>query len=116
MKFYLVPVGEVFIFQGENFTKSGPLTASAEVDGKTRMIPRSANVQLLNVMEPDAEKQEKEKLISSTDALNAAKQYHQACMSELENIQKELTPQLYDKLLENINTAYQNFKNSIEVR
>jgi len=44
VKFYLVPVGKTFIYKNETYTKSGPITASSELDGKNKMIPRSANV------------------------------------------------------------------------
>ena len=47
VKFYLVPVGKTFTYKDETYTKSGPITASSELDGKNKMIPRSANVVVL---------------------------------------------------------------------
>jgi hypothetical protein len=44
MKFAHLPPGQRFVFQGERYTKSGPLTATREQDGVVRMIPRSATV------------------------------------------------------------------------
>jgi hypothetical protein len=44
MKFPQVPLGRRFVFQGESYTKTGPMTAGKDSDGSQRMIPRSALV------------------------------------------------------------------------
>lgn len=44
MKFPLLPVGQRFAFEGEIYTKAGPMTARRERDGGQRLIPRSAAV------------------------------------------------------------------------
>ena len=46
MKFPQVPIGQRLLFQGEGYVKVGPLTARREGDGETRLIPRSALVEL----------------------------------------------------------------------
>lgn len=46
MKFPQVPIGQRLLFQGEAYVKVGPLTARRERDGQTRLIPRSALVEL----------------------------------------------------------------------
>lgn len=46
MKFPQVPIGQRLLFQGEGYVKVGPLTARRERDGETRLIPRSALVEL----------------------------------------------------------------------
>lgn len=46
MKFPQVPIGQRLWFQGEAHVKVGPLTARRERDGETRLIPRSAVVEL----------------------------------------------------------------------
>ena len=43
-KFSLLAIGETFEYQGERYTKSGPLIASRLENGSQRMIPRSAVV------------------------------------------------------------------------
>jgi len=48
MRFPQVQVGQQFTFQDKRYTKTGPLTASEEGTGRQRMIPRSAEVTLLN--------------------------------------------------------------------
>ena len=46
MKFPQVSIGQRLLFQGEGYVKVGPLTARRERDGETRLIPRSALVEL----------------------------------------------------------------------
>ncbi|MCU7846249.1 MAG: polysulfide reductase chain A [Candidatus Thiodiazotropha sp. (ex Monitilora ramsayi)] len=48
MRFPQVKVGQRFSFQGDDYTKTGPLTASREGTGEQRMIMRSAEVTLLD--------------------------------------------------------------------
>ncbi len=48
MRFPQVNVGQRFTYQGKPYTKTGPLTASEEGSGKQRMIPRAAEVTLLD--------------------------------------------------------------------
>lgn len=47
MKFSQVPVGQRFEFQGDVYTKTGPVTARDDRSGRSRMIPRSGEVSLL---------------------------------------------------------------------
>jgi hypothetical protein len=49
MRFPQVQIGQRFTYQGRQYTKSGPLTASEEGSGKQKMILRSAEVALLDV-------------------------------------------------------------------
>ena len=48
MRFPQVPIGQRFTFQGRQYTKTGPLTASEEHTGKQRLLPRSAEVALVD--------------------------------------------------------------------
>lgn len=48
MRFPQVKIGQRFSFQNEDYTKTGPLTASKEGSGEQRMIMRSAEVALLD--------------------------------------------------------------------
>lgn len=48
MRFPQVPIGQRFTFQGKQYTKTGPLTASEEHTGSQRLLPRSAEVILLD--------------------------------------------------------------------
>lgn len=44
MKFPQLPVGQRFVFQGEVYSKVGPVTARRERDGEQRLIARSAAI------------------------------------------------------------------------
>jgi len=44
MKFSKLEIGRVFDYQGNRYTKSGPLQAEDMATGKERMIPRAASV------------------------------------------------------------------------
>jgi hypothetical protein len=44
LKFTQVSLGQRFVYQGETLVKIGPLTATNERGGNTRLIPRSAVV------------------------------------------------------------------------
>ncbi|MCU7851444.1 MAG: polysulfide reductase chain A [Candidatus Thiodiazotropha sp. (ex Monitilora ramsayi)] len=48
MRFPQVRTGQRFAYQGMQYTKTGPLTASEEGSGEQRMIMRSAEVALLD--------------------------------------------------------------------
>jgi hypothetical protein len=47
MKFFQVPMGQRFAFEGEVYVKTRPLTAACETGGNDRLIRRSADVELL---------------------------------------------------------------------
>jgi hypothetical protein len=48
MRFPQVAIGQRFAYQGKHYTKNGPLTASEEGRAEQRMIPRSAEVILID--------------------------------------------------------------------
>lgn len=50
MRFPQVKTGQRFTYQGMQYTKTGPLTASEEGSGEQRMIMRSAEVTLLDAV------------------------------------------------------------------
>ena len=54
MRFPQVRIGQRFSYQGQEYTKTGPLTASEEGSGKQRMIMRAAEVRLLEAATDDA--------------------------------------------------------------
>jgi hypothetical protein len=49
MKFSQAPVGQRFEFEGQVYTKTGPITARDDRSGRSRMIPRSGEISLLGV-------------------------------------------------------------------
>ncbi|MGD9164923.1 MAG: hypothetical protein PVF13_09215 [Chromatiales bacterium] len=48
MRFPQLAIGQLFTYQGKRYTKTGPLTASEEGSGAQRMIPRAAEVTLID--------------------------------------------------------------------
>jgi hypothetical protein len=52
MRFPQLPVGQRFLYQGETYVKTGPVSARRERDGEGRMIPRSALVSLPGAESP----------------------------------------------------------------
>lgn len=46
MKFPQLKIGERFVYQGEIYTKNGPLTAIHAASGKQKMLNRSVTVEL----------------------------------------------------------------------
>ncbi len=101
MKFYLVPIGEQFSFQNKSYTKSGPLTASAETDGQNKMIPRSANVKLLNSTNQSLQGSvDKEPILNITV-------YHKVCLECLDDIQNDISKEKFDAIKDKITIAYQ---------
>lgn len=54
MKFPRLPIGQRFRWRGETYRKDGPLTACSDSDASSRMIPRSANVEVLDGTSQDA--------------------------------------------------------------
>ncbi|VAW93824.1 hypothetical protein MNBD_GAMMA23-748 [hydrothermal vent metagenome] len=112
MKFYLVPIGEQFSFQGLAYTKSGPLTASAELDGKSKMIPRSANVQLLNSAKLAVPEAVKENLMSVNDILVMVNDYHSESLADIQSAVNEKT---YEGIKQKINMAYDDLVSKIKL-
>lgn len=51
MRFPHLPIGQRFSFKGKTYTKTGPLTASEEESGKSRLMMKSAEVAPLELSE-----------------------------------------------------------------
>lgn len=52
MKFPQLSIGQRFTWQGRGYTKSGPVAATDAETGQSRMIPRSAEVTLVEATPP----------------------------------------------------------------
>jgi hypothetical protein len=90
-KFSLLAVGEAFEYQGERYTKSGPLTAS-RANGTQRMIPRSAVVETRSGTTPPPAKVES-KSLPVEQVIEAFENYHKGCQEWLamtEKVDQEL--------------------------
>lgn len=86
IKFLQLKIGQQFEFQGEHFTKVAPLIASNDSDGKQRMIPRSAIVNLLDGNRADV----KTTSHQNSHLQELLERYHQAVLEELQGIGGEV--------------------------
>lgn len=113
MKFYLLPIGEKCIYQGISYTKSGPLTASSDVNGHNKMIPRSANVQTsTNVKETESTK-DKEKILAASNVVNAINIFYQDANENLKDIQTEMSEAAYNKAKLQLECIYKKVLSSL---
>lgn len=99
MKFYLVPVGQEFIYQGESYIKTGPLTASPTCGGKTRLLPRSAQT-----LPPGGNNSHQDSLPETAatqaqaDPVALLSDYHHYCLTLLEQHEQSSISELRNKL------------------
>lgn len=108
-KFSLLPIGDTFEYQGEHYTKSGPLTASRLDNGSSRMIPRSAIVvPLSSAPMPSAEVPGQGKLLPAEQVLEAFAYYHKGCREWLAMTEK-VDAELAATLREAMEKARQGF-------
>ncbi|MCW8945407.1 MAG: hypothetical protein OQL27_11585 [Sedimenticola sp.] len=111
MKFSQLVIGDRFIYQDTEYTKSGPLQAVAKSTGIEKMIMRAANVQLpqTHSAENDQRSEETEGVL---EALLAT--YHNACMENLtgtDNNQKRIQMEaLFNKIQQEFKNVFK--KNS----
>lgn len=114
MKFYLVPIGQQFKHQGELYTKSGPLTAHTETNQKDKLIPRSANVEILsNMVSPD-EIVTEQQAIPLKDILVTINQYHTQCLESLNTIKDDIDNHAYLSVQEKMDIAYKALLDSLQ--
>ena len=111
-KFTLVPVGECFEYQGEQYSKTGPLTAISLTTNNRRMIPRSAMVapiQSGGQAIPEQESAGETFKIDSDRLREAFEHYHVGCIEWLALAEKELSAETAAQIREALQTAQQRF-------
>ncbi len=98
MKFHHLPIGASFEFQGKRYSKTGPMTASEDGTGKSKMMMRSAAVKT----QDDGTEAP---LPAATIELNreqasiAVNDYHAECL-QIINKSKQIDPAATGKLEE----------------
>lgn len=110
-KFTLLAIGEAFEYQGEQYTKTGPLTASRS-NGSQRMIPRSAAVAPLSGSASTAAKIEAKQL-SVEQVLEAFEHYHKGCLEWLAMTEKA-DPALAATIREAMTEARERFLTELQ--
>ncbi|MBE0511140.1 MAG: hypothetical protein IBX49_10490, partial [Gammaproteobacteria bacterium] len=92
-KFTLLAVGEDFAYQGEDYSKTGPLTAARHSDGASRMIPRHALVEPHRSSPLEKTSPASPATLDATRVYQALEQYHAGCLEWLHLAEQELQPE-----------------------
>jgi len=83
MKLQDIPIGGRFEYDGKIFTKTGPLTASAEPGGQ-RMIPRYANLLPLDIPVPQSKLAGMHRKLDEAAVQTAFHEFHRRCAELLD--------------------------------
>ncbi len=102
-KFYLLPVGQRFEYQGEAYVKTTPLIASG-AEGRQKFMPRSATVLPLGEVPPAAA--EPGRTITVEMAGQALAEYHVVCMGVLERLSAQLEGEALAAAQRELEAAY----------
>lgn len=113
MKFYLLPVGEKFEYQGEVYIKADKLIANSEQTGKNRLIPRSANVKPVNIQADSSPGVIEDHQVQTAKVLKEFDHYHQRCLQCLSDILASSDSQLIAGKKEELEVARQHFIDSL---
>ena len=85
MKFQHLKIGQLFQYQGETYVKATPLVAGHAETGQQKLIPRYAEIQILENT-PLAEAQASPRSLSNTQVSTALDQFHALCLTAIEDI------------------------------
>jgi hypothetical protein len=110
MKFPQVSIGQRLLFQGDAYVKVGPLTARRERDGETRLIPRSALVELTR---SGAVSGAAEPAVSSEQVSRALAAYEEALRSVLLSPESDADVRLQGRLDAGLGAARRAFGESL---
>lgn len=109
-KFTLLPVGECFEYQGEQYSKTGPLIATNLKDNHRRMIPRSAMVMpLTDTAVPPPPDTSKSTTLDAASTLAAFEHYHCGCLDWLRLAEKEMSSETTEQIRTAMEQARQRF-------
>lgn len=115
MKFYLLAPGQRFEYKGEIYVKTRPLIALHEASGKERLIPRSANVSLIQgyAPPPSPPPEPEQPPLQAEAVLEAFDAFYARCLLCLEELEPELEPQRVKTAHENLREARRRFMASL---
>lgn len=114
MKFYQVPIGQQFKYQGDIYTKSGPLTAHTENNQQNKLLPRSVNVERLNNMESSETGPLDERLLPVKEIIAALEIYHNHCVETLSAIQSYTDKDTFENIQIKQDIAYKALLDSLK--
>jgi hypothetical protein len=106
-KFTLLAVGEDFAYQGEDYSKTGPLTAARHSDGSSRMIPRHALVQPHGAKPSEQAESPSKASLDAAQVQEAFAHYHAGCLEWLRLAEQELHPDTAARIRQAMEQAQQ---------
>lgn len=83
MKLQDIPIGGHFEYNGKIFTKTGPLTATAEQEGQC-MIPRYAQLRSLDLPAPERQLPGMRRKLDETAVKTAFDEFYRSCTELLD--------------------------------
>ena len=108
-KFTLLAVGETFRYQGEEYSKTGPLTAARLTNGQSRMIPRHALVETSGERTTPAAPATELPELAGAQVREAFEHYHAGCLEWLRLAEQELSPETATRIREALEQARERF-------
>ena len=113
MRFHPLPPGARFEYQGIVYRKINNLTATPEEGGKTRLIPRSAQVKPITEDGPHDAEQANQTTDTAAQSLAAL---YRHCQTELSALEEGASPAQIAELKQGIEAVYQGLaKELIEI-
>ena len=107
MKFKFLSIGTKFQFENETYLKTSPMIASNIKTGENRLIPRYAELTIVDEQGKSTQKN-KEESISSKQVLDSFNIFYESCINLLDD-KKLLLPEIKDEM----DKARDNFTQSI---
>ena len=108
-KFTLLAVGETFRYQGEEYSKTGPLTAARLANAQSRMIPRHALVETSGEGTAQAKPVEERPELAAPLVREAFEHYHAGCLEWLRLAEQELPAETAARIRAALEQARQRF-------
>ena len=105
IKFTLLPLGGNFDYQGERYSKTGPLTASHLQSGRQRMIPLSAMVTTGDDKATGAAAPAPQGVLAASAVTEAFEHYHNGCLDWLKLAEQELSPETSERIRDALEQA-----------
>ncbi|MBI5463113.1 MAG: hypothetical protein HY941_13085 [Gammaproteobacteria bacterium] len=108
LKFPQLALGQGFVFRGTRYVKVSPLLARAEDSGHSQMIPRSAQVELLDVPATAG--------VEKNPAHVALEELHRAALDCLEELAAHAPPQAVSRARQRLAAARQRALEQLGLR
>ncbi len=108
MKFYQLPIGSHFTYQGDTLLKTSPLVASLADTGQKKFMPRSAEVVPV-ASEPVTAETPAPQLVDADQVQHAFEDFHAVCQQHLDSLAGDVAPEQLDDLRQELARARGRF-------